>query len=586
MTKIYNVALVGHVANGKTTLVRSLTGVNTKRSSSEQKTGRTIKLGYANCILWECTKCRYVWSSGQEGKAEECCGLPMEFKHLISFVDAPGHHSYVHTMVKGATVVDAALLVTDVRVEPMQAQTIEHLAILSILGVNNIIVLQNKADLSNAETCTKHYEQLKEDLKGTTAENSPIIPISAQNNINLDVLRRTLLDLIDLIDGKNSKEIKDLKETKDSKEIKDSKETKDLQTQIKGEVKDSKETRDVKDSKEIKEIPQSSGAFQIIRSFDVNKPGTRVRDLKGGVIGGSCLGDSTFKIGDIVEIKPGFIKKDKSYVTIETQIVSILAENTKYDKTTPGGLYGLGTKLDPTLTKDDYLSGSLLGIKGQLPDVQTEINMKITSINLDRGERKVRIKPKEVYRMIIGNTVVDAEAYETDKPKVFLMKLSKPICTLETRCLIYNIDSSNTRLIAFGSFGKETAKLPKFNIEQPKYENLTQNITYNEKTKTKIPVIKISRENRNIIWINIMQVSESIYRRADQVAEHIKSETCLNVAMSAGGLRMYKTNINVVKLESIMKKYIKNTVMCKQCNSLHTDADVCLDCHAAVNRPA
>lgn len=416
MDRIINIALVGHVANGKTTLVNAFTGVNTKRSSNEQKTGRTIKLGYANCILWQCTKCSEIYSSGQNEKSPECCLVLMQKKCTVSFIDAPGHHSYIHTMVKGATVVDGALLVTDARREPMQTQTIEHLAILSILGVKNIIVVQNKAELAGPDKCLEHYRQLKQELRGTLAEDSVIIPISAQHGINLNVLRRLLLSMCTSL-----------------------------------------QTRTI----------SKNGVFQILRSFDINKPGDDIENMQGGVLGGTVVGQARYSIGDIVEIRPGLISKDQSYMPLETQIVSIFAESDSRTETTIGGLYGLGTKLDPSLTIADRLTGNLLGKASELPEVINIIEMRVTTVDL--GEIKERVKLNAHYKLIIGNVVTEAVSRESKKTKSVIMELMRPICTTETRCLIYNIESSNTRLIAFGSFGTLPESISSQKIEQPEY---------------------------------------------------------------------------------------------------------------------
>ena len=537
MDRIINIALVGHVANGKTTLVNALTGVNTKRSSSEQKTGRTIKLGYANCVFWQCDKCLEIYSSGQSEKSTDCCNIGMRRKCVVSFIDAPGHHSYIHTMVKGATVVDGAILVTDVRREPMQTQTTEHLAILSILDVRNIIVVQNKADLISPDKCLEHYNLLREELSGTAAEDSVIIPISAINGININVLRKTLLDLCTILQS---------------------------------------------------HPVSKKGIFQIIRSFDINKPGDDIEKLKGGVLGGTVVGNVKYKIGDLVEIRPGLVNKDKSYMPIQTQIVSIFAETESKTETTIGGLYGVGTKLDPSLTRADRLTGNLLGKPDELPEVINEIEMHITTVDL--GKTKERVTPNKHYKLIIGNVVVDAISKESNKPKSIIMGLMRPICTIETRCLIYNIESSNTQLVAFGSFEKVdmdgntviTSESKKQKIEQPDYADLIKSLKIHEKAVVKIPIVKLARENRNIIWYNAEAFASAIYRTQTEVARYLADETLLMVSACANGLRIYKTNINPAKIESIMKKYIKEFVVCKQCNSLNTNTKECISCGACV----
>ncbi len=517
MDRIINIALVGHVANGKTTLVNALTGVNTKRSSSEQKTGRTIKLGYANCVLWQCDKCSEIYLSGQSEKNPECCSVAMKRKCVVSFVDAPGHHSYIHTMVKGATVVDGAILVTDVRREPMQTQTTEHLAILSILDVRNIIVVQNKADLISPDKCLEHYTLLRKELKGTAAEDSIIIPVSAISGININVLKKALLDIC----------------------------------------------------RNIQSQPISKkGVFQVIRSFDINKPGDDIEKLKGGVLGGTVVGNAKYSIGDLVEIRPGLVNSGGKYQPIQTQILSIFAESEPKTETTIGGLYGLGTKLDPSLTMADRLSGSLLGKPEELPEVINEIEMHVTTVDL--GELKERVKPNKHYKLIIGNVVVEAISKESSKPKSIIMELMRPICTIETRCLIYNLESSNTRLIAFGSFSTakqkndiSDAKVHRQKIEQPDYTDLIKDLKMHEKAVVKIPIVKLARENRNIIWYNAEVFASSIYRTQTEVAQYLAAETLLNISACANGLRIYKTNINSAKIESIMKKIYKG-ICCLQ----------------------
>jgi len=544
MIEVYNIALVGHVANGKTTLVNALTGVNTKRSSSEIKSGRTIKLGYANCIMWRCDSCQTVSSSSQDVKELYCdnCTLKSSMKIVkkISFVDAPGHHDYVHTMIKGATVVDAAILVTDVRREALQIQTLEHLAILSVLNVKNIIVVQNKADLVSGEQCIKHYNELKQSLIGTVAEESIIVPVSAQNDINIDVLRLCLMKLVEGMDERMRISLD-------------------------------------------KVSAFTCGLFNIVRSFDINKPGIDYLLMKGGIVGGTVVGDVKFCIGDTVEIRPGILKKDGTCLPLTTKIESIFSEKDKCSETVTGGLFGIGTTLDPLLTASDRLSGSLLGIPGTMPDIVYELEMKITTIKLDDTCHKEKVKIGTVYRLVIGNVSVNAVAKESKTVKCVIMKFNKPICTKESRCLIYTQESSNTRMIAFGAIiSNEIYKrdIPVIHIKQPNYDAMIKNISFIEKAKNKIPVVRVVRENRNIMWINIQQVADAIHRPICIVYKHIQEETLYNVSMSQGGLRIYKSNISGPKIESILRRFIKTDVMCKQCQSLNTDMIKCLECGA------
>ena len=112
----------------------------------------------------------------------------------------------------------------------------------------------------------------------------------------------------------------------------------------------------------------------VIRSFDVNKPGSEVDDLKGGVAGGSIL-TGVLRLGQEVEIRPGIVTKDSAgrnrCKPIFSKIVSLHAESNHLSFAVPGGLIGVGTKIDPTLCRADRLVGQVLGAVGKLPKVYT-----------------------------------------------------------------------------------------------------------------------------------------------------------------------------------------------------------------------
>ena len=112
----------------------------------------------------------------------------------------------------------------------------------------------------------------------------------------------------------------------------------------------------------------------VIRSFDVNKPGAEVDDLKGGVAGGSIL-RGVLKVGMEVEIRPGVMTKDNTgrhrCKPIFSRIVSLHAENNHLQFAVPGGLIGVGTRIDPTLCRADRLVGQVLGAVGKLPKIFT-----------------------------------------------------------------------------------------------------------------------------------------------------------------------------------------------------------------------
>ena len=174
-----NVGVVGHIDHGKTTILHKLTG-KFPDTHSEELRGITIKLGYTDMTI-----------SKGENYNTKGKGKPVRY---ISFIDAPGHEMLMATMLSGAAIIDAAVLVIAAN-EGIKPQTKRTLHCSSGKKIKEIIIVQNKIDLVTREQAIKNYNEIKEFVKGTVAENSPIIPISAQQEINLDKLIEALAKL-------------------------------------------------------------------------------------------------------------------------------------------------------------------------------------------------------------------------------------------------------------------------------------------------------------------------------------------------------------------------------------------------------
>ena len=315
-----NIGTIGHVAHGKTTVVKAITGVHTIRSKLEKERNITHDLGYANAKLYKCTSCTSHSAYKSFGSEKEdiikcensnCKDGKLELQRHISFVDCPGHDILMATMLNGAAVMDAALLLVAANEPCPQPQTSEHLAAVENMNMKNIIILQNKIDTIMKEAkdnrAKDQYHTIKNFIHHTCAENSPIIPISAQFKYNIDVVIENLckipIPVRDFI---------------------------------------------------------SPPKFIIVRSFDVNKPGEEVDGLLGGVAGGTLI-RGVLRVGSEVEIRPGIcIKKpndEVKVIPIFTKIVSLKAENNHLIYAVPGGLIGIGTKIDPDLTIKNKLAG-------------------------------------------------------------------------------------------------------------------------------------------------------------------------------------------------------------------------------------
>jgi translation initiation factor 2 subunit 3 len=311
-----NIGTLGHVDHGKSTIVQAISGKWPATHSEELKRGITIKLGYADATIYKCNKCNIFCS---KEKCPKCSGK-CEPQRTVSFVDAPGHETLMATVLAGASLMDGILFVIAANEKCPQAQTKEHMMVLNIVGIKNIVIVQSKIDLVSKEKALENYNQIKEFIKGTIAENAPIIPISAQKNLNIDVLIETIQEKIPTPE------------------------------------------------RDITKPPK----MLVVRSFDINKPGTEIEKLKGGVLGGALI-QGELKIGDEIEIRPGIRIKD-NWNPIKTKVVGLQKAGKDLEKAGTGGLLGVLTELDPVLTKADSLAGSLVG--ENLPPVLNKISFK------------------------------------------------------------------------------------------------------------------------------------------------------------------------------------------------------------------
>lgn len=380
MQPVVNIGIVGHVDHGKTTLVKALSGSWTDKHSEEIKRGISIRLGYADIVLMKCPVCPDPDCFTTKKECEKC-GAKTEVLRAISFVDSPGHETLMATMLSGAALMDGALLVIGANENCPQPQTKEHLMALNILGIKNIIIIQNKIDIVTREKVIENYNQIKAFVKGTVAENAPIIPVSAQQNANLDLIVEAIEKYIPT------------------------------------------------PSHELDQPP----LMFVARSFDINKPGTNIEKLKGGAIGGS-LNCGVFHPGDNIEMRPG--RKVESggtvkWVPIKTVITSIHAGNEELTEARPGGLIGVGTKLDPSITKSDSLVGQVAGLPGKLPPtiegfiMETKLLERVVGVNDESAVEPIRSNEPLMLNIGTATTIgVVTSARQFDAE----VKLKRPIC--------------------------------------------------------------------------------------------------------------------------------------------------------------
>src|SRR6266542_3175768 len=308
-----NIGVVGHVDHGKSTLTERLTGERTDRHSGE-------------------------------------------LQRIVSFVDSPGHETLMATMLSGAAIMDGALLVIAANEDCPQPQTKEHLMALGIIGVDKIVIVQNKIDIVDPKQAEENYRQIQAFVKGTVADGAPIVPVSAHHEVNLDVLLMMIQKVIP--------------------------------------------TRPHEEAKPAK--------MYVARSFDVNQPGIPPEKIVGGVLGGSLM-QGHMKVGEAIEISPGrqmTLGNKTEWKNITTSIRSLHTGGAARKDVRPGGLIAIGTNLDPVLTKADGLVGRVVGPPGSLPEIVMKMSVEVNLLERVVGvpeELKVEgIKTSEPLMVSVG----------------------------------------------------------------------------------------------------------------------------------------------------------------------------------------
>lgn len=395
-----NIGTMGHVDHGKTTLVQALTGVWASRHSEELKRGITIKLGYADMPIYKCTEC----DSPSYSISPVCpnCNSKAVFERAISFVDAPGHEALMATMLSGAAIMDGAILVIAADEPCPQPQTREHLAASDVIGIKNIVIVQNKIDIVDEKRARESYQEIKNFVKGTSAEEAPIIPISAQRGINIDILLQAIEQLMP----------------------------------------------------SPKRDETQPPFMYIVRSFDVNKPGTTIDKLEGGVIGGTIL-QGKFAVGDELEIRPGIAVEGKNtYNPLFSEIVSLQAGGKNVDEARCGGLVGVGTLLDPAYSKADSLTGNIAGKTGMLPPTLSELTLETQILDRAVGTKELmeieEVSMNESLLLHVGAAITIGKVASIRKDSV-LMKLSRPVCAQAgSRVALSRKIAGRWRLIGYG----------------------------------------------------------------------------------------------------------------------------------------
>lgn len=441
-----NIGIIGHVSHGKSSLIRLLTGINTIKHSSEKKRNITINIGYANTKIFKCNTCTSIKSCNSQETELICenCNIEMELIKHISFVDCPGHDSFMSTMISGASVMDAVILVISANDTCPQKQTLEHLKVVELLGIDNIIVCHNKLDLITMEKAIIHKKSVDLFLSNTRVKN--IIPISVQSEININYLLEELINI----------------------------------------------------------KPKTPHNFDIlrmsiIRTFKNCLPGTEPQQLKGGILGGSIVSGELTK-NQMVEIRPGIVYNNEQGTSIKpiiTTIINIQSQNTHLENASSGGLIGLETTLDSVYTMSNKLVGHILGKPNTLPSVYNIIKIKFNPIfELENNLPPLKSLKKKKLTIICISVETDAEIINIDKEnESFTLKLENPICIEKNQkiSVLYNkqlvglgifVDGNELPILDHDQYNSfNSIEIPKL-LPKPRIINKLNNLLKNVKIYT------------------------------------------------------------------------------------------------------
>lgn len=398
-----NIGMLGHIDHGKSTITQALTGKWPDTHSEEMKRGITIRLGYADATFYKCKQCEAPACYSTTDKCPVCFERSEPLR-TVSFVDAPGHKTLMATVLSATSLIDGALLVIAANEKCPQPQTEEHLKALDIVGIDKIVIAQNKIDLVDEKRAEENFNEIKEFVKGTLAENSPIIPVSGSQRINLDALIKAIQETIPT------------------------------------------------PKRDLKADPK----LLVGRSFDINKPGGKIENLKGGVIGGSLV-QGKLKVGDEIELKPG-VEREGEYKPIRTNIESLQKVGMNLPEVKAGGLIGVGTTLDPFLTKGDSLSGQIVSHPRKLPENKKELKLKVKLMERVVGVEKDKvvkgIKTNEVLMLSVGTSKSIGRVTSSREVKgenIIEVELKLPICAEKgERVSISRRIKNRWRLIGYG----------------------------------------------------------------------------------------------------------------------------------------
>lgn len=405
---IMNIGTAGHVAHGKSTLVKKITGTATQRFKKEKERNITVRLGYANAKLFINPKSSQISAHASSTKCayDPVTGEPLDLLYHISFVDCPGHEQYMSTMISGSYIMDYAIVVVAANEKIPQPQTHDHLIALDYSGLKpqNIMYVLNKLDLVKPRDAQEIYQKLVSYLDTNfPLDDSPdlhpprvIYPISAATSDNISsVVEHLAYQVHDRLEHTIDNAKKTLR-------------------------------------------------MYIVRSYNINNPSTEIKGMKGAVVGGT-IATGILAVGDMVEIRPGVINIIEGKKVIQpliARVESMKSDNNDLDIAIPGGLVGVNLSLYAGLSSNDKLKGQILGHVGHLPDMYDQLKGKFRLVGTDMLPTLSKLQLVVNGIMNVNATIIEIKCKEGGKGSISLA-LSSPV--------VMDMNENNSAAIMFNN---------------------------------------------------------------------------------------------------------------------------------------
>jgi translation initiation factor 2 subunit 3 len=566
----FNLGTLGNVSEGKSTFVRALSKTVTQRHKKEKTTNITINLGYAGFKIWYNNETGDLISTASS--VREVAGHKLVGHY--SFADCPGHEAYLATMLSGAAIMDAAVLMIASNSPTIpQIQTQEHLIAAELSGLSNIFVVQNKLDVVEPDQISDSYQKIVAFVKGTTAENQPIIPMSAQREWGIEhALHHIAYGIPDPV------------------------------RKYEGPLR-----------------------MQIVRSFDINRPSMCSSDssIRGGIIGGT-IQCGVLMPNDLLEIRPGLFI-DGEAVPLFTRALTMNSDATPLSLAIAGGLIGVGTTLDPAMTSGNVLVGHVAGTPGTLPHITMKLKGVFKSFNrggdcadandsLTLNFKFKKHKEGDEIRFCVGSMTVRGKISRVGEKGSRTIKLDRPICAeSEQICSIlrsngsrelldgvfvvkkvypyekvrspYELSESFLEIARTAVLSRTFSVIPGTKLDNATplgtYERMLDSIETTLQTqkhgKVKLPLPVMQRMPKQTAWTNAEDVlkvlQENTPAHADQVnlvlqfQDYIKDELSTVLTVKSDGRYILKGRFTEATIRKILHKYMNLYHKCKQCGS-------------------